>query len=450
MRVALISPKGPLYRHRGGIFKKSLRYAPLTLVTLAALVPDDVHAEIELIDEGIEDVPLDLSADLVAMTVITGSSLRAYDLADHFRARGLPVVLGGPHVTLVPDDAAPHADAIVTGYAEETWPQLLRDFAAGRMAPRYQQRADFQLTDDNLRFPKRELHKRKNYITTAVVEATRGCIHDCDFCVVPSAWGRRPFEKPIEHVVEDVRRTGAKNVIFIDLNLISHPDYAKELFRALIPLRIHWYGLSTTRITRDPELLDLVVRSGCKGLLLGFETLSPDNLRSSKKGFNDPRNYKAIVKTLHERGISINGTFVFGLDQDTPDIFQRTAEFVIDAAIDLPRFAVATPFPGTTLFKRLEAEGRILTRDWSLYDGQHVVFQPARMTPQQLIEGHTEVWRKVYSWGGIARRIAGARIQIPLSIASNLGYRFYAKNLHQYYTCDWFVGREPRNVLQAA
>lgn len=442
MRLVLISPKGPLYRHRGGIFKKSLRYAPLTLVTLSALVPEDVPAEITIIDEGIEDVPLDVQADLIGMTVITGSSPRAYELADHFRGRGIPVVLGGPHVTLVPEDAAPHADAIVTGYAEDTWPQLLRDFAAGRMASRYSQAADFQLTHENLRFPRRELHQSKNYITTAVVEATRGCIHDCEFCVVPSAWGRRPFEKPVEHVVEDVRRTRARHVIFIDLNLISHPDYAKELFAALIPLGIRWYGLSTTRITRDPELLDLTVRSGCKGLLLGFETLSQDNLRSSKKGFNDPRNYKQIVKTLHDRGISINGTFVFGLDEDTPEIFQRTAEFVIDAAIDLPRFAVATPFPGTTLFKRLEAEGRILTRDWSLYDGQHVVFQPARMTPQQLIAGHTEVWKRVYAVSSIARRIAASRVQIPLSIAANWGYRFYGQNLHRYYNCDWFVGRE--------
>ncbi len=450
MRIVLISPKGPLYRHRGGIFKKSLRYAPLTLVTLSALVPDDIQADIQLVDEGIQDVPLDLEADLIGMTVITGSAPRAYELADHFRARGIPVVLGGPHVTLVPDDAAPHADALVVGYAEDTWPALLRDFAAGRMAPRYQQAPDFELSERNLRFPRREMHHKKSYITTAVVEATRGCIHDCDFCVVPSAWGRKPYQKPIEHVVEDVRRTRAKHVIFIDLNLIADPDHAKQLFEALIPLKVHWYGLSTTRITKDRELLDLTERSGCRGLLLGFETLSPANLRSSKKGFNDPDDYKGIVRELHARNVSINGTFVLGLDQDDPSVFQRTAEFVIDAAIDLPRFAVATPFPGTTLFKRLEAEGRILTRDWNLYDGQHVVFQPARMSPAELLEGHTSVWQTVYSRRNIARRIAGSRVQIPLSVAANWGYRFYAHNLHRYYTCDWYVGSEGRAEREAA
>src|SRR5437868_3002891 len=173
IRIALVSPKGPLYRHRGGIFRKSLRYQPLTLTTLAALAPPDVPCELFLFDEGIQDVAPDLDVDLVGLTVITGTAPRAYELADRFRARGITVVLGGPHVTLIAEDAAPHADAIVVGYAEDTWPQLLRDFAAGHMAPRYSQAEDFCLTHENLRFPRREMHHKKSYITTAVVEATR-------------------------------------------------------------------------------------------------------------------------------------------------------------------------------------------------------------------------------------------------------------------------------------
>jgi radical SAM superfamily enzyme YgiQ (UPF0313 family) len=227
MKLVLISPKGPLYRHRGGIFKKSLRYAPLTLTTLASLVPPELEVEIRLIDEGIQDVDLGLEADLIGMTVITGSAPRAYELSAHFRARGIPVVLGGPHVTLIPDDAQPHADAIVAGYAEETWPQLLRDFAAGKLAPRYVQAPRLSLAGRP--FPRRDLIEKGSYLTTHVFEATRGCVHSCDFCVVPAAWGVKPYQKPVEEVVEDIRRHWARKIIFIDLNLIADKQYAARL-----------------------------------------------------------------------------------------------------------------------------------------------------------------------------------------------------------------------------
>ncbi|MCP5155257.1 MAG: B12-binding domain-containing radical SAM protein [Ectothiorhodospiraceae bacterium] len=438
LRLALISPKGPLYRHRGGIFKRSLRYAPLTLTTLAALIPPDVPVRLTLHDEGIEDIPADLDADLVAMTVITGTAPRAYALAREQRARGATVVLGGPHVTLLPDEAARHADAIVTGYAEETWPELLRDFRAGRLRRRYDQSPELRL--DAPVFPRRDLVDRRHYLTTDVFEATRTCAHDCEFCVAPAAWGRRQLQKPVEHVVEDIRRTGARRAIFIDLNLVSDRAHAERLFAALVPLRIRWFGLATLLATRDPELLDLMARSGCRGLLIGFESISRANLRRARKGFHDPDEYADAVARLHRRRISVMGCFVFGLDDDGPEVFAETARFVIDARIDLPRFAVATPFPGTPFHARLEREGRILSRDWERYDGQHVVFQPARMSVEALERGHEWAWRRVYRLDAIARRIAGSRVQIPLSIASNLGYRFYARHLRDFYNCDWHTG----------
>src|SRR5436190_3532114 len=243
LKIALISPKGPLYRHRGGIWKKSLRYQPLTLTTLAALVPSDLPAELRLYDEGISDVPLDLEADLIGLTVITGTARRAYELADHFRRRGITVVLGGPHVTLIPEDAAPHADAVVVGYAEDSWPQLLRDFAAGEMRSRYDQVSNLDLAGRP--FARRELLPSGRYLTNNVFEATRGCVHNCDFCVVPAAWRRKPFQNPVADVIEDIRRHGARKLIFVDLNLIADREYAERLFRALTPLRLQWYGLST-------------------------------------------------------------------------------------------------------------------------------------------------------------------------------------------------------------
>src|SRR6266516_1988798 len=376
LKIALISPKGPLYRHRGGIWKKSLRYQPLTLTTLAALIPSDLNADGQLVDEGIVEVPLDLDADLVGLTVITGTAIRAYHLGDLFRRRGIAVVLGGPHVTLIPDDAAPHADAVVTGYAEDSWPELLRDFTLGRVKPRYDQAPGLDLADRP--FARRELLPGHRYLTNNVFEATRGCIHNCDFCVVPTAWGRKPLQKPVTDVVADIRQHGARKLIFVDLNIIA--DHLK--------------------------LLELAARSGCKGLLMGLESISPQNLRQNHKGFHAPEKFVRVVERLHEHGIALQGCFVFGLDHDGPDVFLKTAEFAIQARIDLPRFAIVTPFPNTALYKRLEAERRILTRNWELYDGQHVVFRPAKLTIQELQQGAETAWKHAYSFRSIARRIS--------------------------------------------
>ncbi len=438
MKIVLISPKGPLYRHRGGIFRRSLRYAPLTLTTLASLIPGELDAELQLIDEGIEDVDRSLDADLIGMTVITGTAMRAYELSAHFRSRGIPVVLGGPHVTLVPEDAQPHADAIVVGYAEETWPQLVRDFAAGRLQPRYLQRPDLSLA--NLPFARRDLLPRHRFMTNDVFEATRGCVHSCEFCVVPSAWGLKPYQKPVEDVVADIRQKGARKLIFVDLNLIADPAYAARLFEALVPLRVQWYGLATTLLGEDPSLLALVARSGCRGLLIGLESMSGRNLRDTRKGFNTPAKYRDLVEALHRHGIALQGCFVFGLDHDMPSVFLETARFVVDACVDLPRFAVVTPFPGTPLFRRLEKEGRILTRNWELYDGQHVVFQPAHMSVEQLQRGIETAWRYAYSALSMYRRILASPSPWPVRIGANLAYRFYAHNLHRFYNCDWVIG----------
>lgn len=451
LKIVLISPKGPLYRHRGGIWRKSLRYMPLTLPTLAALVPPELHAEVRLYEEGICDVPENLEADLIGMTVITGTAVRAYELAGRFRERGIPVILGGPHVTLVPDDAQPHADSIVVGYAEEMWPRLLRAFARGGRAAlekRYTQAPGLKL--EKLPFPRRDLLPGKRYLTTNVFEATRGCIHNCDFCVVPAAWGRTPLQKPPEDVVADIRQHRARKALFVDLNLIADRDYAWRLFTALLPLKIHWYGLSTVLLGKDDELLDLAARSGCRGLLMGLESISPEALRQSRKGFNSPEDYKELVRKLHAHRIALQGCFVFGLDHDTPAVFQQTAEFAVDAKIDLPRFAVVTPFPGTALYHRLLGEERILTTNWELYDGQHVVFQPRQMSIETLQKGIETAWKYAYRYRSIARRIVANPSGLALALTANLGYRYYAHRLHRFYTCDWFLPRDkpvPQQVV---
>jgi radical SAM superfamily enzyme YgiQ (UPF0313 family) len=432
VRIVLISPRGPLYRHRTGIWKRSMRYMPLTLTTLASLVPPELNAEVVLVDEGITDINPDIAADLVGISAITGTAPRSYELAAKFRQRGIPVVLGGVHPTLVPDDAQPHCDALVVGFAEETWPQLLRDFVAGKMQRRYDQSPDLSLA--NLPFPRRDMLPAKHYATPHTIEATRGCIHQCEFCVVPAAWGR-PRQKPVADVVADIRQMRPKRLIFLDLNLIADVAYAKELFSALIPLRVKWGGLATTMIAWDDELLDVCARSGCGALLLGFESLSQAALDETRKSFNMRRDYHFVVRQLHARNIAIMGCFVFGFDRDDADTFARTVDFVDEANIDLPRYAILTPFPGTALFARLKREGRILTENWEQYDGQHVVYQPATMTPQELAERTEWAWKKTYGVRSITKRLIGSRTQTAVALATNFGYRFYANNLSRFYTC---------------
>ena len=445
LRIALVSPRGPLYRHRGGAWKRQMRYAPLTLTTLAALVPDDVPAEVALWDEGLGDLPDDLDADLVGISAITGTAPRAYEIAGRLRQRGVPVVLGGVHPTLVPDEAHRHADAVVTGYAEDTWPEVVRDAARGRLRERYAQAPGLSLAGRP--HARRDLLPRGRVAQSHTLEATRGCQHRCDFCVVPTAWGG-PMQRPVGEVVDDVRQMGARKLLFLDLNLIGDVAYAKELFTALVPLGVTWGGLATTRIADDPDLLDLAARSGCRALLIGFESLAGDTLAETHKRFNAPHTppetaYRRVLDQLHSHGIAVMGCFVFGFDADGPDVFDRTAAFVHDADVDLPRFAVLTPFPGTPLYRRLAAEGRLLTDDWGVYDGQHVVFEPARMSPGELLAGTERAWLQTYRWRSIAKRLAGSRTQLGLSLATNLGYRYYAHRLHTHYTCDWRLGPAP-------
>lgn len=443
LNIALISPKGPLYRHRGGIFKQSLRYMPLTFPTLASLIPDDIPHNVTCYDEGIEDLPESIDAELIGMTVITGCAPRVYELSKQFRAQGKTVVLGGPHVTLDPDEAQQHADSIVVGYAEDEWPRLLRDFTKGKLQKRYTQSSDFKLGGYPL--PKRQVLPRWKYLTSHVFEATRSCIHACEFCVAPSAWGRTALKKPVNEIVDDMRRMNTKRAIFVDLNLISDKNYAMELFAAIKPLNIQWFGLSTTLICKNLSLLDAASDSGCRGLLMGLESISKSNLSAMGKGFNNPENYYKVVELLHERNIALQGCFVFGLDGEDKDVFLETAKFAVEAHIDLPRFAISTPFPGTPLYKRLNDAERIIDRNLENYDGQHAVFRPTHMSAEELKQGTLEAWQYAYSWKNIMSRLRHTAAPLTVAMLTNLGYRHYAYNLDKYYSCDWFIN--PSDIL---
>lgn len=430
MKIQLLSPAGDIHRRKKGIFKASLRYAPLTLTTLAALVPEELEPEIAIQDEGAQTLDLDFDADLVGITAITGTSPRCYEIADRLRAEGHKVVLGGVHPTLLPDEAAQHADAVVLGYAEQSWPRLLRDFARGEMKPRYDSPPVRKL--ENQPRARRDMLAKGRYATINTIEATRGCPHRCAFCAVPAAWPGTYLQRPVEEVIAELSTFEGRSALFVDLSPVEDVEYAKALYRAMIPLRMRWVGLATTRIAEDPELLRLTASSGCRGLLIGFEAVNQATLNQANKAFQSVRDYADVVARLHDHGIAIQGCFVFGLDNDDRHVFEQTVEFVDKVKIDLPRYAVATPFPGTALYRLWEAEGRLLHKNWALYDVEHVVFQPKQMSPEELQEGLQWSWRQSYGWRSFFSRMTAAPwSSLPLWISLNLGYRYFARHLHE-------------------
>jgi len=427
-RLLLLLPDGRIHKLSLGPLRTSFREAPLTATHLAALVPPELDLDISVVDGSISPPPLEEDYDLVAISVITGTAPEAYRLAEHFRRRGATVVLGGVHVTLLPDEAAAHADAIVVGPAEDTWPKLLHDWHDGRMAERYQPERRPSLA--GLPEPRRDLQKHLGYIMPNTVFATRGCGHRCDFCAVPAAgigWQTRP----VGDVVSSVRATGARRIAFNDVNIVQDRDYAIELFEAMAPLGKKWGGLATTDVAHDPELLEAMVRSGCSYLLLGFESVSNHGLRDMRKSFNHPGGYRFVCDTLHRHGIAIQGCFIFGLDDDDPSVFDDTIEAVNELRIDIPRYALYTPFPGTAAYRRLEADGRLLHRDWWYYDTQHVVIQPLKLSPEQLERGFFHAWRKTFTMRSILHRTSACPRQLPISFVGNLAYRLYIRRLER-------------------
>jgi radical SAM superfamily enzyme YgiQ (UPF0313 family) len=423
--VLILLPGGQRHVLSKGSFKMSFREAPLTGTMLAALVPPELDLNVTLVDGSVSPIPLDTPFDLVAISLITGMALQSYDLARHYRSRGATVVLGGVHVTLLPEEARPHADSIVIGYAEETWPQLLRDWVAGALKPEYRHVGPAMLK--GLPIPRRDLQKPFGYAMPRTVNATRGCRQVCDFCVAPAApfiWGTRP----VDEVIKDVQTLKGNLFAFHDLNLTDDIEYAKELFTALIPVRKTWGALVSTKIAQDAELMDLMAAAGCSYLLIGFETVSNQALRGMRKGFNAPTHYRDLINALHDRHIVVQGCFIFGLDDDTPDVFDHTVAAIEELRIDIPRYALYTPFPNTTAYHRLKAEGRILHENWRYYDTQHVVIQPKQMSPEELDKGFIRAWRQTFKITSSLRRFRWHK-NTRISAVGNLAYHLYGKQL---------------------
>lgn len=423
IKLALLAPAGAMHRYSGS-FGRSLHYAPLTLTTLAALVPEDVDVEVKIYDETAEKIPLEIDAELIGITCITGTAPRCYAYADYFRKKGKTVFMGGVHPSMLPEEAAQHADVVFTGFSEQTFPQFIHDYANGNYQKIYRQNEDFTIVGRPT--PRRELLNSKRYITTKTVEAIRGCCHTCTFCAYPAAFGRTVYKRPVNEVVAEIEALHTKHVTFPDVNLITDREYAIELFNALIPLKIIWLGLVTSSVGIDDELMSVFRKSGCKGLLIGFESITQASQQYIHKGVNKPDSYVELMKKLHDSGILVQGCFAFGGDEEDESVFDRTVELIIKAKIDLPRFSILTPFPKTGYYEQLEREGRIIERNWAMYDVQHCVFQPKQMTKEQLEQGTDRAWRATYSTGNIMKRLAPFSHSPWLSLPLNMGYKGYA------------------------
>lgn len=425
LRILLVMPDGRIHKLKLGPLNISFREAPLTATTLAALVPPEIDAVIRIADESVQGIPFHKDFDIVGISCLTGTAPRAYEIAARFRAKKAAVVLGGVHVTLRPGEAARHADAIVTGFAEETWGQLLRDFVNGRMKPVYKSGTTGL---EAMPLPRRDLQKRFGYMVPNTVFATRGCRSVCDFCSVPAA-GYGWHKRPVGEVIEEIRQIKRKRFVFDDVNLTDDPEYAKELFKALIPLKKAWGGLASTRILEDDELLELIHKSGCVYLLIGFESFSADSLTSIHKSFNKVEKYRELVRKLHELNIIVMGCFIFGFDHDDKHVFADTVDLVNELKMDIPRYAVFTPYPDTPAFKRFEAEGRLLHHKWEYYDTQHVVFVPNHMSPAELDDGFKWAFKRSFGLRSNLARTMDSGKNFPITFLGNLAYNIYIKRL---------------------
>lgn len=396
MKIELISPA----------VEENAPVPNLALPLLAALSPPEV--EISYTDDLL--TPIDLDRDLkevnlVGITVLTKTALRAYQLADAYRKKGIPVVLGGIHATALPEEAIGHADAVVLGEAEEIWPHLLEDARTGHLKPFYRQEG---FTDPRrIPIPRREILPRRGYFPLDVVQVTRGCPFQCEFCSVRKFFGGTYRFRPIPEVINEIRNLRHRLVMFNDDNIIGNPTFSKELLQALLPLKKKWVGEVSLSGLKDVENLSLLAKSGCIGLLIGFESLSRNNLIQSRKYQNHPEEYEEIIDALHRHGITVWASFIFGFDEDDPSVFEETVAFAIRAKLFSVVFALLTPYPQTSFYQRMQEEGRLVQDRWWLLEKPEASaphFVPKKMSRDMLREGWKTAWKEFYSFPSILKR----------------------------------------------
>ncbi|MFH2112914.1 MAG: radical SAM protein [Spirochaetota bacterium] len=421
MNILLIRPN--IGRLQDGPFIDEARMEPLELGVLGTLTPPE-H-ELTMCDERVETLPLNQPFDLVAISVQIYTARRAYHIADDFRSRGIPVVLGGIHPTLVPDEAAAHADAVVIGDAEGAWAQVLADSSAGCLKKRYQAPLSAPTP------PRRELYRGRRYLPISLLQFGRGCTQGCAYCAVTASSAGRHIHREVKEVIQDVEAQDRRNLFFVDDNLVADHQAAKELFKALIPQKIRWVSQASLDMTNDRELMDLMAESGCLGHVIGFESLDPRNLESVGKKVNLPGlvdRYHRELAVLREYGLQTWAAFTLGYEYDTPDSIRNLLDFALGEKFTFAAFNILMPYPGTPFYQTLKDQGRLLyDGTWWLhpaYRFNHAAFVPRSMSPDELSEAGLACRRKFNSPASIFSRVFDYKTNLrsPLRLGLYLAY----------------------------
>ena len=422
MWIKLISPRVTL-RPVDTALKRQMA-PPLSLLVLGALTPR--RHRVTVTDENVEKLTLADTPDLIGITVKADTAERAWAIARSYRDRGIPVVLGGIHPTACPQDNAPHADAIVVGEAEDLWSRVLQDTEAGVMRDIYQAEHPPDLARTPL--PRWELIRDKDYLYTNTLTIGRGCPWGCSFCYssspnIPTGYRM----KPVANVLREIESLSTRHVMFIDDNFIADPTRARRLLAALKPLGLTWHTAVSADIGRHGGILDLMAESGCRSLYIGFETLSAENLRGSRKRQNQVEEYGRTIVKIHARGIMVNASLVFGFDHDGPEVFDTTQQWLAEQKVETMTGHILTPYPGTALYARLSAEGRIIDHDLTHYNTSRAVFRPAQMSAAELEAGYLRMYRQFYSWRSILRRRPADPRRRKAYLMFNLFYRKFGR-----------------------
>lgn len=384
-------------------FWRPIKYSlfpPLGLATLAAYLPSDYEAEI--VDQHVQVLDMNDAPDVVAIEVYITNAYRAYEIADHYRKQGSFVILGGLHVTSLPEEAAPHADAIFLGPAEEAFPRFLQDLQKGEVRPKYiSEKRSLQ------KIPpiRRDLINRNLYLVPNSIVVTRGCPHHCNFCYKDAFYegGRSFYVQEVEDALAEIDRLPGRHLYFLDDHLLGNQRFARSLFHEMKGMNRIFQGAATVNSVLEGDLIERAAEAGLRSLFVGFESLSENNLQQSNKRQNIGRDYTEAINRLHDLGIMINGSFVFGLDGDDPGVFDRTVNWAVEQGITTATFHIATPYPGTGFYREMMSAGRMMTNDWNLYDTRHVTFTPARMSAEELKTGYERAYKDFYRWGAIMK-----------------------------------------------
>lgn len=407
-----------------GKFSNLLSYPSLTLAVLYSLIPEGIFERIDVIDENSQRVDHDREKyDLVMISFETSSAVSAYRHADAFRERGSYVVGGGYHATALPDEAAEHFDTVIVGPAEISIPRFIKDYVSGAPEPQY---CDYNVCAAKYPVPARDRVTKRKKLKIPAVIANRGCGNVCKYCSMRTMWKSDP--RPIENVVNEIRDLKSKMVIFYDPNFFADREYALALMKALEPLKILWASNATADFGYDHDLMQAAYESGCRGVLIGLESLNSGSLTSVGKRFRDTDKYKEIIDNIHSHGMAVNGCFVLGFDSDTEEELSALPERVDNLGLDICRFAVLTPYPGTRLFTEYERDGRIITKDWSTYNQHHAVFSPVNMSAERLDEIYRDVWKRAYSWKRVLKRTFTSpwrkNAYVFILLGANIGFKF--------------------------